>query len=844
VIKVERSLLGMMSRFIKYPVVVFVIIILFLSPVVMSFAESERVEETRCKEIYSRGSPMELESGTLTEYGDPLTNHRTPSQRERVERVLIRWDEDYEEYHTNIAVEISEEAVVEILVRDYGEAEDVEDELEDEGANMNNVEFLFLDEHPEDHWIRDYGPIPIIDQDSGEVSFLNARHTRHEDQSNADNFPKNYADELGADCYDMEDDGDWFILEGGHKFVEESGIFYTTEYLYELNEHLGDEEEVEKWATEWFNLVENDEGFVNVSGGHGPHHLDTQINILNERTVLVSEIEDPDTEEEDIAEMLDEIAAFFEDEVTTRSGEPFDVERLPMFIDAHPPPFEKKYFTYTNSLMVNDIVLVPTFDQDTDDEALNVYENVLPDHEIIGIHAENVADIEDTPGGTIRRTTREIPKANVPPSIEIMDVHAFANKTLTVEAEIITDADMDVAHVYYNTTEMDGFAKVEMDLIGDNLYEAELGTYNEGTEFDYFIRVEDDYNAVTYEGDVWNPHREVVGARELESIEVTEQPKLEYFSGESLDLTEMEVTEYYTDASTEIVAFGDAEWEENYTADLGDGTQLTGEHHRSAVTITRDETLTAETEELTIKHELTVYIDGKGSTDPDEGNHAYEHGTEVNVQAIEDVDGWEFVGWTGDVPEGEEDEDTITITIDGDKSITVIFQEDQLTEGLFFDEWLPFLILGLVAFFLIIGGGLYKTQLAKKEPVIEDVFLINQENSMLILHNTRRLKPNRDSDILATMFDSVQNFIEDSFQESGDWKLNKMEFGDNKVVVERGKYVYMAVVYEGELSEKKIQEIRDVIERIEDKFGEQLKDWYGNSKELEGIKDITQDLFS
>ena len=115
---------------------------------------------------------------------------------------------------------------------------------------------------------------------------------------------------------------------------------------------------------------------------------------------------------------------------------------------------------------------------------------------------------------------------------------------------------------------------------------------------------------------------------------------------------------------------------------------------------------------------------------------------------------------------------------------------------------------------------------------------------MLLLHNTRRLRPDRDSDIIAGMFEAVQNFIEDSFQDTGDWELNRLEFGGNKIVVERGEYVYMAVVYEGELSEEEIQDIRDVIERIEDKFGEQLKEWDGDRKELRGIKDMTQDLFS
>ncbi|MBS3790673.1 MAG: hypothetical protein KGY66_07130 [Candidatus Thermoplasmatota archaeon] len=158
--------------------------------------------------------------------------------------------------------------------------------------------------------------------------------------------------------------------------------------------------------------------------------------------------------------------------------------------------------------------------------------------------------------------------------------------------------------------------------------------------------------------------------------------------------------------------------------------------------------------------------------------------------------------------------------------------------------WWPFLILIAAAFIAMTGGILYKKRSSTEEPIIEEVFLISQRNSMLILHNTRRLQPDRDSDIIAGMFEAVQNFIEDSFQDTEDWELNKLEFGGNKIAVERGEHVYMAVVYEGELGEEKIQELRDFIEKVEERFGEKLKEWDGDRNELRGLKDMTKDLFS
>ncbi|MEF8836053.1 MAG: hypothetical protein V5A76_07860, partial [Candidatus Thermoplasmatota archaeon] len=517
----------------------------------------------------------------------------------------------------------------------------------------------------------------------------------------------------------------------------------------------------------------------------------------------------------------------------------------------------------------------------------------------------------------------------------------------------------------------------------------------------------------------------ILTAALVESIKVTTEPStLTYDSGDTLDLSGMNVTEYYTDNTTENVTFGDPEWEKNYTATPSNGTLLNGTDHGETVNVTHtNESLTADTDQLIVNHNLTINIKGNGSTNPGEGNHTYQYGTTVSLEAVADT-GYHFVEWTGDngtmddtianqtsitmegdyvvtaefaintytlnisstaggsvatpgegtftydhgtvvdlegvadenytfiewtgnngtiantksnqttidmldnytitaeflqdpffdveivdydeeVIEGEEFVVDYTVTNTGDMTDTqdiqfivyndtgneVYFdelkgvklngsesydegnfswktedlgdysfeitsevgnhQEGSLSveettsaDGVFSSIWWPYLILGLATFAVITGGLLYKKQSTKEEPIIEDIFLISQKNSMLILHNTRRLKPDRDSDILASMFDTVQNFIEDSFQDTGDWELNKLEFGDNKVVVERGEYVYMAVVYEGEFTDEKIQEIRNLIERIENEFEEELKEWYGNREELRGIEEIIQDFFS
>ncbi len=160
----------------------------------------------------------------------------------------------------------------------------------------------------------------------------------------------------------------------------------------------------------------------------------------------------------------------------------------------------------------------------------------------------------------------------------------------------------------------------------------------------------------------------------IDYIEVTEQPRLEYISGEELDLTDLVVTEYYTDDSSVLVEFTDGV-PENYTSTPVDGIELDGEYHGESIMVKHDDIdEKAETDSLTIKHELKIDTIGEGHTEPDEGIHFYEHGTELSIIANPE-DGWYFVEWIG----LESEDEDVRITINEDKEVTAVFEEDKFT---------------------------------------------------------------------------------------------------------------------------------------------------------------------
>ncbi|MFW6048381.1 MAG: InlB B-repeat-containing protein [Candidatus Natronoplasma sp.] len=88
----------------------------------------------------------------------------------------------------------------------------------------------------------------------------------------------------------------------------------------------------------------------------------------------------------------------------------------------------------------------------------------------------------------------------------------------------------------------------------------------------------------------------------------------------------------------------------------------------SITAVFEDEEDTPDPEE----YDLTINIEGEGSTDPEEGTHTYEEDTDLTVEATP-ADGWEFVEWTGDETGTDT---TIDITMDSDIEITANFEEE------------------------------------------------------------------------------------------------------------------------------------------------------------------------
>ncbi|MFW6048028.1 MAG: InlB B-repeat-containing protein, partial [Candidatus Natronoplasma sp.] len=120
-----------------------------------------------------------------------------------------------------------------------------------------------------------------------------------------------------------------------------------------------------------------------------------------------------------------------------------------------------------------------------------------------------------------------------------------------------------------------------------------------------------------------------------------------------------------------------AEPDEN-SSFLGWTGDYESEKEKINVTMNSDKNLTVYFE--INEYDLEINVDGEGATELGEGSYTYEHGEVVKVQAIPE-EGWEFSHWKGDVPQGEEEQNMINITIDEDKEITAYFEEKPEEKG-------------------------------------------------------------------------------------------------------------------------------------------------------------------
>jgi len=124
---------------------------------------------------------------------------------------------------------------------------------------------------------------------------------------------------------------------------------------------------------------------------------------------------------------------------------------------------------------------------------------------------------------------------------------------------------------------------------------------------------------------------------------------------------------------------------------------------------------------------------------------------------------------------------------------------------------------------------------------VEDLFLMYQDGR-LIQHTTRRMKADMDADLMASMLTAVKAFIKESVGMAEGTELGAMEYGENKILLQKGRRVVLAAVIEGAEPPGFRDEMKGTVSNVESEFGPVLESWDGRALRLDGARRFLSQL--
>ena len=200
------------------------------------------------------------------------------------------------------------------------------------------------------------------------------------------------------------------------------------------------------------------------------------------------------------------------------------------------------------------------------------------------------------------------------------------------------------------------------------------GEFDEGENVEITATPSDDWIFDSWEGDAsGNDNPTTVKMDSDKDVAATfvlrEYPLTVEIEGEGTvqeNVVQEKTTDYEAGTVVELTAEPADGW--RFTGWDGD---LEGTENPQSITVDSDKSITANFERR--DYPLTIQIEGKGTVEEEvvqAKTTDYPFETEVKLTANA-TDGWEFVGWQGDL---EGDENTQQITVDDAKTVTAVFE--------------------------------------------------------------------------------------------------------------------------------------------------------------------------
>lgn len=333
---------------------------------------------------------------------------RLPAEWEPQDAVLLAWphsNTDWAEIlpevdKTYIAL-VNELVHLTKVIIATPEPDAVHNKLQTAAIPLSNI--LLFDIQTNDTWARDFGPITI--EKAGGVILLDFGFNGWGLKFAADHDNQISKKLHQAGCFNnaqIQTKG--LILEGGSIESDGCGTLLTTSECLlnpNRNPHLSQSELNDILSREFGcdHILWLDHGYL--AGDDTDSHIDTLARLCPDNTIVYVECDDCDDEHYSaLLHMKNQLKTF-----KTRDNKPFRLLPLP-WPQAHFDGTDRLPATYANYLVTNGAVLVPTYNDPADKQALAIISEAFPERKIIGIDCRSLIKQH----GSLHCITMQIPQ--------------------------------------------------------------------------------------------------------------------------------------------------------------------------------------------------------------------------------------------------------------------------------------------------------------------------------------------------------------------------------------------------------------------------------------------------
>jgi agmatine/peptidylarginine deiminase len=412
----------------------------------------------------------------------PVSPIRNASEWEEMQGVLVSWKSGYESFLSQIIKYAREEAAVYIYCSD---STTVKTYLTSHSISTQNTYYIIASLNSV--WIRDYGPNNIYTNNVDSLYLVDWVYNRPRPQDDAS--PSYIASLLQLPLYQCTQTPTDLVATGGNFMSDGFGTAFSSKLILTENATTSSYNHTPKTEQDVNNIVNDYLGItkyikMDVLPYDGIHHIDMHIKLLNEETLLVGQYPQGISDGPQIETNINYILTNF----TSVYGTPYKIVRIPM-----PPTTSGTwpngggyYLTYTNSLILNKTVLVPTYYAQYDTTALRIYRQAMPGYRVVGIDANSII----SQSGAIHCTTHEIGVFN-PLLISHQPLPNTDNiwTNYQVNAYIEHVSGIQEARIYYRTDTTQPYVWVPMNLTNAQNYTwtGEIPVQISGTRVYYYI---------------------------------------------------------------------------------------------------------------------------------------------------------------------------------------------------------------------------------------------------------------------------------------------------------------------------------------------------------------------